>query len=102
MKTKIINFFKWIWTQLKDKRNLLILIFVVLFMTSPTWVCGILGFIFRSNLLIGIAGSYILFWMGPLTPFWPLAISITLLIRKCIEKFNKKHNTTLNKKDKHE
>ena len=90
IKIKVINFFKWIWTQLKDWHNLVILWVVFLVMTSPIWVCGILGLINNSAVLLGIAGGYLAFWLGPATPFWPLCIAITLLIRKVIEKINNK------------
>ncbi len=90
IKTKIINFFKWIWTQLKDWHNLIILAVVTVVMTSPIWVCGILGFINNSAVLLGVAGGYFAFWLGPGTPFWPLCIAITLLIRKLLEKFRNK------------
>ena len=90
LKKKIINFFKWIWTQIKDWHNLIILLFVVIVFTSPIWLCGILGLIYDSATLLGIAGGYLAFWLGPATPFWPLCIAVTLLIRKGIEKFKKK------------
>lgn len=85
IKTKIRNFFKWIWKQLKDWHNLIILAIVTIVMTSPIWVCGILGFINNSPVLLGVAGGYFAFWLGPATPFWPLCIAITLLIRKLLE-----------------
>lgn len=87
IKTKIINFFKWLWMQLKDWHNLIVLAVVTIVMTSPIWVCGILGLINNSTILIGIAGGYLAFWLGPATPFWPLCIAITLLIRKILDKF---------------
>ena len=88
---KIKNFFKWIWTQIKDVNNLLILLIVVIVLTAPTWLCGTLGYIFNSSTLIGVAVGYIAFWIGPATPFWPLCITITLTIRKIIEKTKNKN-----------
>ena len=103
LKQKVINFFKWIWSQLKDWHNLGILLVVLLVMTSPIWVCGILGFIYDSATLLGVAGAYFAFWLGPITPFWPLCIAVTLLIRKGIEKNNarkqKKENQDLEEKN---
>lgn len=90
IKKKVINFFKWIWAQLKDWHNLVILLFVFLILTAPIWVCGTIGFIYDSATLLGVAGAYFAFWLGPITPFWPLCITLTLLIRKGIEKFNSK------------
>ena len=87
--TKIINFFKWLWLQLKDWHNLVILLVVFIFMTTPIWICGIWGLINGSAVLLGIAGGYFAFWLGPATPFWPLCIAITLLIRRLIDKFRK-------------
>ena len=92
-KIKIINFFRWVWIQIKDTKNLLILAVVLLIMTSPIWVCGTLGLITNRPVLTGIAATYLAFWLGPATPFWPLCIAITLLIRKIINNINEKKNT---------
>ena len=87
IKQKIINFCKWIWTQVKDWHNLVILLIV-----APTLFClcillvGI-GLFFTDGKihLITAAGIVTAFWMGPFTPFWPLCIAITFGIRKFID-----------------
>ena len=82
---------KWLWQQLKNPVNLIIFAVVVTVMYAPTWLCGILGIIFKNGVLISIASGYAAFWFAPFTPFWALAIGITLGIRKIIDKFFKKN-----------
>ena len=90
---KIINFFKWLWIQIKDTKNLIILLIVTLIMSSPMWICTAIGLIGNFPVLTGIAAAYFAFWLGPATPFWPLCIAITLLIRRIIDKKKHKSNT---------
>ena len=91
LKKKIINFLKWLWIQIKDTRNLIILVIVALVMSSPIWVCTAIGLICDLPVLIGIATTYFAFWLGPATPFWPLCIAITLFVRRIIDKKKKRN-----------
>ncbi len=86
IKHKLINFFKWIWIQVKDWHNLIILLIVAAIMSSEIWIMYILGFIYNSAILINIGSVCFAFWLGPFTPFWPLCIAITLFIRRFIDK----------------
>ena len=78
LKSKI----KRLLSVLKDRTNLIIFGIVVLVLFSPTWVCGLLGFIVNNRWLLGVAAAYWAFWLAPCTPFWLLAIGITFAIRK--------------------
>ncbi len=87
IKQKIVNFFKWIWTQIKDWHNLIILIIV-----APAFFClcvllVALGLFFIDGRIhiIYAASLVVAFWVGPFTPFWPLCIAITLGVRKFID-----------------
>ncbi len=87
IKSKVLNFFKWIWNQVKDWHNLVILLIVaaVLFLICLFIVALGLFLIDKKIHLITAGGIVLAFWMGPFTPFWPLCIAITLGIRKFIE-----------------
>lgn len=99
IKLKIINFCKWIWSEVKDWHNLVILAVVAVLVFG----LGVLGvqlvayftgkdWHFMASVTIVTA-----FWVGPFTPFWPLCIAITLFIRKLIEKiWLPKHNNNNN------
>lgn len=95
LKTKIINFLKWIMNEVKDWHNLIILIIVAAAVFTVS-VLGVILALFIADQKIHIAYSVtlvFLFWAGPFTPFWPLCIAITLFIRRFIEKiWLPKHN----------
>lgn len=85
IKNWFISFFKWLFSQLKDK--ITIIIFLILFAVaiSPIVLGYAFGFIFKNNYLIGIATAYLLFWMAPGTPVFTVIIMMTLGIRKLIK-----------------
>lgn len=81
---KLKKLFKWIWEQVNDWHNLVILLVVAfIFSGMPLYI---LGFIFGATHLHLIASGIIAFWVGPFTPFWPLCIAITLFIRRIFDK----------------
>ena len=79
-----------LWTQLKEKTNLIIFACVLAVVYAPTWLVGLLGIIFQNAGMIAVALAYAVFWAGPFTPFFPIVIAITFTIRKIINKFNDK------------
>ncbi len=85
--TKIKNFFKWIWEQVKDWHNFVILLIVAssLFLLCVFLVGLGLFFTDRKIHFITAFSLVLAFWAGPFTPFWPLCIAITLFIRKIID-----------------
>ncbi|MBQ8393953.1 MAG: hypothetical protein IJX49_00080 [Clostridia bacterium] len=88
-KTK--EFLLWLFRQLKDPTNIILFVIVLTVIYAPTWLCGLLGWIFQNGVLISIASGYAAFWLAPFTPFWGFAIALTLGLRKIIDKFFKKH-----------
>lgn len=98
---KIVNFFKKVWkfivTNLKDKTTFIIFLIVLAIFGSPIVLGYILGIIFESGWLIGIATTCLAIWAGPGTPIFPIILLITLAIRKFIKIIfnNKKIDTIL-------
>ena len=93
MITLIKKFFKWIFNNIKDKRTRRIFYIVYLVMTSPIWICYIVGILSKSMLLIGIASGVLAFWSMPFTPLLAICLALTLTIKKLIYK-DKKHENT--------
>ena len=85
IKNWFISFFKWLFSQLKDKTTIIIFIILLAVAISPIVLGYIFGFIMNNNYLIGIATAYLLFWMAPGTPVFTVIIILTLGIRKLIK-----------------
>lgn len=92
LKLKAINFCKWIWHQVKDWHNLVILLVVAaaVFVLCVAVVTAVMFFADTKIHILAATAAVIAFWMGPFTPFWPLCIAITLAIRKIIDKIKQK------------
>ena len=84
-KKKCRDFCTWIWEQCKDIKTLILLGIVCLVLFSPTIVCGILGFLFKWEWAIIVASAYWAFWLGPFSPFFVLAVTITLAIKRLLQ-----------------
>ncbi len=82
-KTKILN---WIKEECRDWRTFVILICVIIILYIPVWGGYLLYFIFKWNWGLAMANFVVAFWLGPFTPFFPLAIAITLVIKKIMKK----------------
>lgn len=95
LKNKFINFCKWVWSECKDWRTLLLFGIVVVLMYTPVWLGYILYFVFKSKWAMGIASAYLVFWAGPFTPYFPLCVAITFGIKKIIEKIKSTKNTDI-------
>lgn len=87
---KFKNFCKWVWGECKDWRTLVIFFIVVFVMYSPVWGGYLIHALFDVKAASVVATAYLAFWAGPLTPFFPLCIAITLGIKRFFEKFKKK------------
>lgn len=99
LKNKFINFCKWVWSECKDWRTLLLFGIVVVLMYTPVWLGYILYFVFKSKWAMGIASAYLVFWAGPFTPYFPLCVAITFGIKKIIEKIKGTKNTDIQNND---
>lgn len=83
---KIKNFLKWIWSECKDWRTVLLLVAVIVVVYSPVWVCYLLYIVFRWSWSFAVATAVLAFWAGPFSPFFPICIAITLGIKKRVLK----------------
>ncbi|MGN1328541.1 MAG: hypothetical protein ACI4V4_02465 [Eubacterium sp.] len=90
MKDKFVNFCKWIWSECKDWHTLVLLLIVVFIMYAPVWGGYLLHILFKIKWGSVVATTYLAFWAGPFTPYFPLCIAITFGIKKIFEKRN--HN----------
>ena len=86
---KFKKLIKWVWTQLKDRTNLVIFIICFIVLSSEVWLTYILGIIFHNGWLIGVGTVCWAFWLGPFTPFLPICIALTLGVRKIYDKIKK-------------
>lgn len=84
MKEKIKKFFRYIWTECKDKKTFAIFLCVVAVVYSPVWFCYLLYFIFKWQWCFTVATVCFAFWAGPFTPFFPVCIAITLTLKRFI------------------
>ena len=84
LKVKAIRFGKYVWTECKDWRTLVLFVIVMVLAYTPVWLGYSLYFLFRWKWCIAMATGYMLFWAGPFTPFIPLCIAITLTIKRVL------------------
>lgn len=87
---KIKSFFVGLWHDLKDWKTFILFLIVCLVIGAPVWVPLLLGIIFKNGWLISIAGAVEAFWLAPFTPFIPLCVTITFIIKKILNKIFKK------------
>ena len=86
---------EWLKKECKDWRTLLVFICVIVIMYSPVWLGYLLYYIFNLKWCMVMATAILTFWAGPFTPFFPLAIAITLFIKKVIKIKEKKRGKTV-------
>ncbi len=94
IKTKVKNFFLWIWQECKDWHTLVLLCVVIAVVYSPVWLGYLLFIIFKWKWCSAVASACLVFWAGPFTPFFPLCIGITLSIKKAFEVRKNKSSAT--------
>ena len=90
VKQKAINVLAWLKKECKDWKTLIVLICVIIIMYIPVWLGYLLYFIFKWNWCLVMASVTAAFWFGPLTPFFPLCIAITLSIKKVMQIKNRR------------
>ncbi len=84
LKAKVIKFGKYVWTECKDWRTLVLLGIVMILAYTPVWLGYLLFHLFKWKWCLAMATGYMLFWAGPATPFIPLCIAITLAIKRVL------------------
>lgn len=83
---KVKSFCYWLWQECKDLRTLVLLGIVIVAMYSPVWGGYLMHFLFGWKWGSVMATAVLLFWAGPMTPFFPLCVAITLAIKKLLHK----------------
>ena len=76
----------WLKNECKDWRTLVAFILVTIILYSPAWGGYLIYFLFKWKWAFSIASFWVALWLGPFTPFFPLCIAITLVIKRIIEK----------------
>ncbi len=80
-----IRFVKWIWSECKSWKTLLLFGVVCLVLGAPVWVCALIGLLFHWEWAIIAAAALWAFWMLPGVPFFALSLSLTLGIKRIYE-----------------
>lgn len=80
----------WLKEECKDWRTFVIFIIVLVIMYAPVWLGYLLYYILGLKWCMVIATIALTFWAGPFTPFFPIAIAVTLFIKKIIKNKVKK------------
>ena len=88
-----IKFVKWIWSECKSWKTLLLFGVVCLVLGAPVWVCALIGLLFHWEWAIVAAAALWAFWMLPGVPFFALSLSLTLGIKRIFETKMRKKNT---------
>ena len=86
--------FVWIWHNIKDWRTAVIFLIVMLVVGCEVWIPLLLGLLawgtpFGATML-GIAGTCEAFWLMPFTPFLPLCIGLTAVVKGVFNKIRYK------------
>ena len=82
--------FYWFKDNLKDFKTLIIFLIVLIVLSSEVWVFYLLALLSWgssfSKWCLGIGSSFWLFWLAPFTPFLPICIFLTMLIKGILNK----------------
>ncbi len=79
---KVLN---WLKRECKDWKTFAIFLIVIIVMYLPVWGGYLLYYIFKWKIALTTASIVMTFWFGPFTPFFPLAITITLFIKRIMQ-----------------
>jgi len=86
---------EWLKEECKDWRTLVIFIIVLVIMYLPVWLGYLLYYILNWKWCMVMATVVLTFWAGPFTPFFPLAIAVTLFIKKIMKIKEKKRENRI-------
>ena len=84
-KKAFVDFFKWLWTECKDIKTLILFGIVCLVISSPIWIGYILGFIFNWEAAFWFSTAMWAFWLMPGAPFLAIAVAVTLGVKKFLQ-----------------
>jgi flagellar basal body-associated protein FliL len=98
---KVKKLIKWIWSECKDWRTLVIFIIVYCVVMSPVIVGYTLYFVTKNEWHLTYASVWLLFWFGPFTPLIPICIAVSFGVKKLL-KIKKKHKEEKQAKEEDE
>ena len=78
--------FRRLWASCRDARTIALFFVVVIVLYTPAWGGLFLYAVTNNDLYLAAATSYVLFWAGPFTPFFPLCLAITLGLRRLLRR----------------
>lgn len=87
---KIKNVMQSIAKQLKDWKNWIIFIVVMLVVGCEVWIPALIGVLTGNAWWYGVAAVCWAFWLAPFTPFLPLCLAITFAVRKIFDEIKKR------------
>ena len=90
IKNMMFAFCRYLWTECKDVKTLLLFGIVCLVISAPIWIGYILGFIFNWQAAFWFATIIWGFWLLPGAPFFAVAIAATLGIKKLFRTVKKR------------
>ena len=87
---KIKGFIKWIWSECRDWRTLILLGAVCLAVGFPVWGGYLLYFITHLEWALILATALLAFWWLPGAPYFAVCVAITLGIKRLWQRRRKK------------
>jgi TRAP-type mannitol/chloroaromatic compound transport system permease large subunit len=87
---KLKNFIKWLLKTLGDKTNIIIFIIVFAAVSCEVWVPYLIAIITGIEWWWVVGSACWAFWLAPFTPFIPLCIVLTAVVRKIYDKIKKR------------
>lgn len=90
--------FVWLFYNIRDWRTFVIFVLVVVVVSVEIWLPLLLAFITWgsdfSKIMLGVAGTCELFWLGPGTPFILICTFLTIAIKGMFNKIKSKRGAT--------
>ncbi len=77
-----LNFFRWVWGECHDWRTFLLLAIICIIIGTPVWGGYLLFILFGWKWAAAVATTVLAFWWIPGMPFFAVAVSITLAIKR--------------------
>lgn len=98
--------FVWLFYNIRDWRTAVIFGIVVIVVSVEIWLPLLLAFITWgsdfSKIMLGVAGTCELFWLGPGTPFILICTFLTIAIKGIFNKIKNHKNKDIDKSKKYE
>ncbi len=86
IKNAVISFIKMLWAECRDVKTIILFLIVCAVIGIPVWGGFLLGFIFKWEWALWVAGVSWAFWMLPGAPFFTVSVAVTLTLKRVILK----------------